>query len=648
MGGAMFDDGAGHARPCGVVPAGWDGGGFDDVEVVDELGLPVLPPEHTEEELAAILATNPYGVGTVGAAEAVGVARRPGGAVGAVVDLPRLLLEDAARLAGGASLAGALRDLTGFGRPDEVGVVDAHAVDGPQALDLLGEDELRRVVAGWERLVSWARAGQARAGAELMARTDGPLCRDSVAGEIAGELGVTTSEGWQVAVRGEGLSLYPDLAGALAAGRVDVRKADTFLRAGARLSVAERGAAISDLLPHAPARTWRWVSEQMNARAATLHGRKARQRDVVERCNVWAEQAGPAQGRIVADLPVLDTAKTFNAVQAAAKALKNVPGESRPLGALRAAAFTALVTGDLVLPGTDDDNEDDGDGVGVGVGVGAGSSVEPPRLVEPVLDTDLIPIPDAPSGTALTGPAPVLSPGNNTCSASDDGSSSGRDVPDAVAAAAGVRVRVIEVPATVHVTVPASVLLDPDDMTPGVLEGIGPIPADHAAHIAADATWRRLLTDPATGILTDYSTRTYTPAATLRAAVATRDQTCRFPGCHRPTHTGNRATVDLDHIDPYDKDHHYRPDEPGQTRADNLHALCRRHHNLKTHAHWKVTRDPRTGATRWTAPTGSTTTVAPTIVDPTVRYGLTHGLTLARPSSPADHHSRSATGPPPF
>lgn len=587
------------------------------MEVVDELGMPVLPPDHTESELAAILATDPLN-DPVFAAEFAARDVSPDGLPGRVVLPAELLLEDLGRLAPGMALVGSLEKLT-----------------GAPALDALDGAELRSVVAGWERVASWVRAAQARVAAELMTRTDDPLGRDSAAGEIAAELHATTPEGWQIAMRGEGTAAYPQLAEALATGHIDAKKADTFLRAGADLTPEERGKAIDDLLPGSRRRTWKWISEQMNARAADLHGTKARHRHVTERCNVWAEQAGPGMGRITADLPVVDTARTFNTVQAAAKALKDVPGETRPLGALRAAAFAALLTGDLVLPCPDEADEvDDGD-------AGGGVMNEPPRLVEPVLDTDLIPTPHDPHGIALTGPAPT---------SGTDSEPTGSDV-----VSSGTRIRVVDVAATVNVTVPATMLLDPDDTTPGILDGIGPIPADAASRIAADGTWRRLLTDPVTGVLTDYSTRTYTPGATLRSAVTARDRTCMFPGCHRPAYAGNRASADLDHIEPFDREHRYRPGEPGQTRATNLHPLCRKHHNLKTHANWSVTRDPDTGITRWIAPTGRTAIVEPTVVDPTIRYALAKGMTLAEPretappeSPPTPGTGRSASGSPPF
>ncbi|WP_162605932.1 DUF222 domain-containing protein [Jiangella aurantiaca] len=53
-------------------------------------------------------------------------------------------------------------------------------------------------------------------------------------------------------------------------------------------------------------------------------------------------------------------------------------------------------------------------------------------------------------------------------------------------------------PATVHVTVPIDALAGTGD-APGDLDGYGPIPAGAVRRITADATLRRLLTDPPTG-----------------------------------------------------------------------------------------------------------------------------------------------------
>jgi len=157
--------------------------------------------------------------------------------------------------------------------------------------------------------------------------------------------------------------------------------------------------------------------------------------------------------------------------------------------------------------------------------------------------------------------------------------------------------------AHLHVTVPLSVLLGIDD-SPGFLAGYGPITAETAREIATDATWRRVLTDPATGDVLEVGTTTYRPPAVLQRHIETRDGTCRFPGCTRMS-----ERCDVDHTVPY---------PTGATDASNLGALCRRHHRLKHGSSATGTADGRTrlrqsqpGVFTWMLPTGSTATVTP-------------------------------------
>lgn len=180
--------------------------------------------------------------------------------------------------------------------------------------------------------------------------------------------------------------------------------------------------------------------------------------------------------------------------------------------------------------------------------------------------------------------------------------------------------------AGVRVTVAASTLLGSDDL-PAILAGHGPIPAAMARALASDpdAVWQRLFTDPASGVLTDLSSRSYRPSVALRAAVVARDVTCTFPGCQVPA-----ATSDLDHVEPFDP----ASDAP-QTHGDNLHGLCRTHHRAKTVGGWQVARDPDGGHTTWVAPTGHRFTRDPVVQDPRV---------AARPVRPR----RDREGPPPF
>ena len=142
-------------------------------------------------------------------------------------------------------------------------------------------------------------------------------------------------------------------------------------------------------------------------------------------------------------------------------------------------------------------------------------------------------------------------------------------------------------------------LLGLDDQ-PGELAGYGPIPADVARELAADGTWRRLLTDPVTGYLIDYARRTYRPPAALAEFVRARDRYCQFPGC------GRRAIYcDLDHCLRY-------PDGP--TAACNLACLCRHHHRLKHETEWQLRRDGDTCI--WTTPTGQEYTREPEPLTP--------------------------------
>jgi len=161
------------------------------------------------------------------------------------------------------------------------------------------------------------------------------------------------------------------------------------------------------------------------------------------------------------------------------------------------------------------------------------------------------------------------------------------------------------------VTVNASTLAGLD-RTPGVLVGYGPIPADVAREVARDADWRAVAADPATGEIAARSARTYRSSPTYRPrrdvveAVVDRDATCTFPGCRVPS-----TRCDLDHLAPFD------PGRPAdeQTTTDNLHALCRHHHLLKTHGGWRPHRDLATGVTTWTSPTGRVYRRAPVQVD---------------------------------
>lgn len=144
-------------------------------------------------------------------------------------------------------------------------------------------------------------------------------------------------------------------------------------------------------------------------------------------------------------------------------------------------------------------------------------------------------------------------------------------------------------PISINVTIDLPTLLGLAE-NPGQLAGYGAIPASVARELASDGKWKRFITDPQTGNLLDYGRESYEPPQALKDFLIARDRTCRFPGCRR-----SAALSDLDHAQSWD--------EGGSTSAENLGALCRRHHRLKTHDGWSVT-SHGDGSCTWVSPLG--------------------------------------------
>ncbi|EYR63433.1 hypothetical protein N866_00755 [Actinotalea ferrariae CF5-4] len=149
-------------------------------------------------------------------------------------------------------------------------------------------------------------------------------------------------------------------------------------------------------------------------------------------------------------------------------------------------------------------------------------------------------------------------------------------------------------PVKLSITVSADALAGASS-TPAHLDRYGPVLPSVARQLAAEATWHFQRTDPTTGEALEQPGSRYRPPEALRDAIVARDVTCTFPGCRVPA-----GSCDLDHTVPFDDSR----DAAEQTRRSNLAALCRHHHQLKTHAGWTPRRDPTTGTTLWTSPTG--------------------------------------------
>ena len=144
-------------------------------------------------------------------------------------------------------------------------------------------------------------------------------------------------------------------------------------------------------------------------------------------------------------------------------------------------------------------------------------------------------------------------------------------------------------PLTVNLTIDLPTLLGLAE-NPGHLAGYGAIPASVARELASDARWRRFITEPQTGNLLDLGRESYEPPQALKDFLIARDRTCRFPGCRR-----SALLSDLDHAQSWESG--------GSTSLENLGALCRRHHRLKTHDGWKI-ESFGDGSCTWTSPHG--------------------------------------------
>lgn len=121
------------------------------------------------------------------------------------------------------------------------------------------------------------------------------------------------------------------------------------------------------------------------------------------------------------------------------------------------------------------------------------------------------------------------------------------------------------------------------------LAGYGPIDSATAKALAGSAKgWDRIMVHPITGAV--LAVDRYRPSQELRRTLTARDMHCRFPGCRIP-------------VNKCDLDHTIDAALGGQTEANNLAYLCRRHHSLKHHTPWQV-EQLENGKLKWTSPIG--------------------------------------------
>ena len=452
----------------------------------------------------------------------------------------------------------------------------------------LGDSPLVDVIIAAERQIAHLQAMQLRAMAELSVRENYAFCggcgdadENSIGHEhnpvraVGSELSAALSWTPAQADSRAGLAIelveeLPDTIAALDEGRIDVRRAGLIADKTRVLGPMTRGAVERAVLPTAGEQTSTQLGRALDRRVMAADpaaaGRR-RERGRRDRRVERPRPSGNADG--IADMvltgPAEDLTALWTAVDAAARAARtarrdgttggDTHGDARTLDQhrfdiLTGLGWTALTLGHLgcctptcVTPDTSQSTATATVTAAAGVGsVTATAAVRVPRL----------------------------------------GTRHGR-------------------PAAVQVTVALTTLAGADH-EPADLDGYGPIPAHAARTIAADATLRRLLTDPRDGRLLEYGRTTYTPPQALKDFVIARDRTCRFPTVTTPA-----RSCDIDHRIPY---HH-----GGTTGITNTQALSRRAHLDKTFHGWELDQ-PSPGTYRWTSPARRTYRTPPEAVGP--------------------------------
>ncbi|MGH3614552.1 MAG: DUF222 domain-containing protein [Pseudonocardia sp.] len=437
-------------------------------------------------------------------------------------------------------------------------------------VSVLDDGEVVEGIVGFDRLVSWAAARQSRLLAEFARRRPGddslPVNSDrpSIISRYAPDeigLALRLSRGAAMIRLGQAIQLATSLGAtrdAWEAGRIDAAKVRAICDATVYLS-SEHAEAVQDrVLGRAPQQSLGQLRAAL-ARAVIAvdpEGAAERHRAARRDRRVCVGQEAEGMASLWAMLSAPDAHCAYEWLNRLARGLGSQ--DPRGMDARRADLLVELLTGQLTITPT----------------APGATGAEAPGVKVPGDEVPGDEVPDTATTTTPGAPA-VPTPADP--------------------AAPPVRQPVTPGKPLVQVLMPYDTLTGADDQ-PCELVGYGPIPAELAREIAADAVWKRLVTDPLSGALLDYGRATYHPPAALADFVRARDVYCRAPMCRR-----RAANCELDHTVPYPE---------GPTSEDNLWAGCVHDHQLKHHAGWQVTQHPE-GQIEWITPTGHRYTSEP-------------------------------------
>ncbi len=479
-------------------------------------------------------------------------------------------------------------------------------------LGRLSDYELIGFLCAARRNTSWQQAAQLAAVADLEQRRAGAdgTPGEHVADEVGAALTLTPRAADGFLALAAGVTRLSQVPAALAAGVIDMSRAEVFVRELLPLDDERAVRAEAIVMPRAPDLTTGQLAYALQQAVAAVDPAAAERRkkraEQDARVEVWMEPGRGTAAVAGRDLPAADVIAADKRLTAAARWLK-ARGADGNMDWLRSRAYLAFMNGyrlDGLLAGllaseaADHDQPVSDDAASApGTGCPAQGAPAPADLASPA------------DGTPV--PADLANPGD----------------PPGLAALAG----------TVNLTMPASAWLGLSDV-PGEAGGFGALDAgtcrDLTAALAANPATRWCVTlvrpdgrpvahgcaragpgppgdgDPAAWLATvkiipieagvcehRRESAGYQPSSTLRHVIKIRSRRCGFPGCQQPA-----AGCDDDHTIPYDKG--------GRTCECNLHPLCRRHHQAKQAHGWRLDQ-PEPGTLIWTLPSGRQYTVTP-------------------------------------
>jgi hypothetical protein len=366
----------------------------------------------------------------------------------------------------------------------------------------LGESALIGVLCAWQRLTSWAQAGQAATLMTLVRRREAqaremhrPSLAEHVSDEVAAALRLTSRSANQILAAANGVDRLPDVCAALKGGEIDWAKACVFVDQLTGLSDDDAREIAASLLGRAGGMT----SGQLRAaltRAVLAHDPEAAERRRKEArtdsgVHTWTETSGNAAlaGRELATADVVHASVRLTAF---ARWLRK-RGATGTMDQLRAAVYIALLTGravDSLLPADPESTE------------GRDSTAGPDPAAG--LESNAGPDPTAGSGSAAG--CTSTSGRDSDAAASTPQPATGTAWPpikgelsvDALAGATGAGWP--QLTGTVNLTMPMSTWLGLT-RDPGEVASIGPVDAETCRQLGdsmdAATRWCLTLTDPA-------------------------------------------------------------------------------------------------------------------------------------------------------